>query len=225
MGPSTTVVVSFRTVWGNEPFVSTDLFDYPSQGVITFKDLSLFLTDISLITANGVDEVDLDDIAFLDVSSIQVNTSNAEKGWVKAYFSVPLGDYTGLKFGLGVGVEENRQKPSDFAAENPLGVHNRYSDEFGSYIFENITGQYHYDGNTTNFEINILEDEMFKQVKLSKPFSIAASGENIDVVLDLEQVFQRNDSILDLSANPMILSPVSPYMGWLSNNLQQSFSF
>ena len=68
-------------------------------------------------------------------------------------------------------------------------------------------------------------DDMFKEVKLSKSFSIAASAENIDVVLDLKQVFQRNDSIMDIPANPMILSPESPYMEWLSKNLQQSFSF
>ena len=229
IGPSTTVVVSFKAVYGDEPFYADGLYAYPSTGssseIIQFDDVSLFLTDISLVTANGEDEVSLDDIKYWGVTALQAHGSNAETALTKAYYSVPLGDYTGISFGVGVGHEANSQKPSDFAAGSPLGAAERYSSEFGSYVFDKTKGQYSTNGTTTPFEINILKDEHYKKVVLQKDFTITSSGGSLNVILDLKKVFQRNDSIMDLPAHPIVTNPGSPYMDWVSENLQHSFSF
>jgi len=225
VGPSATVKVSIKTVFGDEPFIAGKEYDYPSEGSIRFNGLSMFLSDISLVAANGTDEIALDDVAFLDVASIQHDESTSEKGWIQTYYKVPLGDYTGIKFGLGVAHEENNQSPKNFSSGNPLGVDNRYSSQYLSYVFEDIAGQYYQGDDTTSFSIKIVEDKMFKQVSISKGFSINDSGNDLEIIFDLKKVFQRNDSIMSLKEYPLITSPALPQMDWLGQNFQHSFSF
>ncbi len=224
VGPTSSVTLSIKTVFGQEPFIAGESYAYPSAGEIKFDELGFFLSDISLITENGTDAVTLEDITYLNIADIQDDASSADKGWIKVYYRVPLGVYKGIRFGLGVSHEENSQAPKDFAESNPLGVAERYSGQYFSYIFENVSGQYD-DGDTSVFSINIVQDKMYKEVTLSNDFEITSSGKEIKLTFDLEKMFQRNDSILDLTQYPLILSPALPQMEWLSKNLEDSFSF
>ncbi len=225
VGPSATVQVSIKTVFGDEPFIAGKEYAYPSVGSIKFDDLAIFLSDISLVAANGTDEVALDEIAYLDIADAQYDMSTSEKGWVQSYFSVPLGDYTGIKFGFGVGHEDNNQSPENFSTGSPLGVVDRYSSQYLSYVFEDIAGEYYLAADTTSFSIKIIEDKSYRQVSLNESFSVVESGNEIEIVFDLKKVFQRNDSIMDLTAYPMIISPALPQMDWLSKNMEYSFSY
>jgi len=224
VGPTATVNVSIKTVYGDKPFIAGEEYDYPSGGSIRFDKLAIFLSDISLVTENGTDEIALDDIVYLDITSLQYDANSAEKGWMQSYFKVPVGDYTGVKFGLGVAHEENNQSPEDFASSNPLGILDRYSHQYYSYVFEDIAGHYYQSNDTTAFNIKIVDDEMFRQVELAKGFSIVESGNNIEITFDLKKVFQFNDSILDLAKYPMVVSPALPQMEWLSKSVANSFS-
>lgn len=224
-GPTATVTVTVKAVCGSEPFVVEQYYDYPAGGRIGLRDFSIFMSDISLITENGKDEVLLDEIAFLDISAIQYNLAAAESGWQKPYLSVPVGNYKGIKFGLGVAHENNAQNPTDFASSNPLGVMSRYSEGDSSYIFERIVGIYERATDTSEFRISIVNDVMYTEVVLNKEFSVDASGSEIDLTFDVQKVFSRNDSTLNLIDFPVIVSPALPQMQWLSTNLQHSFSF
>ena len=225
VGPSATVQISIKTVFGDEPFIIGKEYDYPSQGSMRVDDLAVFLSDISLVTANSTDEVALDDIAYLDIASIQYDMNTANQGWSQSYFSVPLGDYTGIKFGLGVTQEENSQDPKQFSSGSPLGVLERYSSQFHSYVFEDIGGKYYVGDDTTDFRIRIVEDQMYKQVSLSKSFSVKESGNEIEIIFDLKKVFQSTDSIMNLADYPVVVSPSLPQMEWLAKNSAHSFSF
>jgi len=225
VGPSATVTVSIKTVFGDEPFIAGELYDYPSEGRVEIEGLALFLSDISLVSANGTDEVALDEIAHLNVSTIQYDVNSANKGWVQSYYKVPVGDYNGVKFGLGVAYEDNLQNPEHFSTGSPLGNDAHYSNEYESYIFEDVGGRYCLPGDTTAFTIKIVKDKMFAQVDLNKSFTVEASSNEIEITFDLKKVFGQNDSILNLADYPVVTSPLLPQMNWLVKNFQHSFSF
>lgn len=223
-GVTSDVTITLKTNFAGQPFVSNKLYTYPSSGVIQFEKLSLFLSDIVLLTEDGKNEIALDEIEYLPIEIIQSDTVSAKEGWVRAYSSIPVGDYTGVKFGLGVNPIENGQQPSDFATSHPLSDINRYAPEYSSYIFESIVGQYHNDGNTTDFTFEILKDGLYQEVVLEKAVTITDNENEIIFNLDLEKVFERGDSIFDVSNNNT-LAPNSKEMEWLSQNLKNAFSF
>jgi len=224
VGPSATFAVTIKTVYGDEPFIAGKEYDYPSEGSVRFDKLAIFLSDISLVVANTTDEVALDEVAYLDICAIQYDESTANKGWTQSYYKVPLGDYGGVNFGLGVAHENNSQGPENFSSGNPLGVTDHYSNQYFSYVFEDIGGQYYLGDDTVAFSIKVVQDKLFKQLSLGENFSIHDGSNEIEITFDLKKVFQDNDSIMNLTHFPMVVSPSLPQMDWLAKNLGQSFS-
>lgn len=223
VGNAGKAVVSLKAVFGDKPFIVNQIYDYPSTGAIQFSKLQVYFSDIVLVREDG-QEVELEEICIVDIAKLQTDALLAEKGWVKEYASIPIGDYAGIRFGVGVSQEFNSQLPTDFASTHPLAKKDRYSTENASFIFMNIRGTYHLDGSAIPFSLVTLKDKLFQQVQLMKPFSISADKAAIDLVFDLKKVLSREDSTMDIQSTPIISSPNSA-MDWLSESLKFSFSW
>ncbi len=223
IGNAGEVAISLKTVFGDEPFVANQVYDYPAEGAIQFSGLYIYLSDIVLVREDG-QEVELEEICVVDIAKVQSDALTAKKGWVKEFVSIPIGDYSGIRFGVGVSQEFNSQLPVDYAINHPLAEKERYSQDNASYIFMDAEGTYHVDGSSTPFSLSILGDKLFQQVQLMNSFSISSEKSPIDLVFDLEKVLSREDSTLDIQNTPIISDP-NPSMDWLSESLKFPFSW
>lgn len=114
--------LSLRPVINGQDFQPDVAYENPSGRQFFLNLFKLYLADITLIKANGeevlLSEVELYDLAEPgnDLASTGVGTSRT--------FEVEVGDYQGIRFGIGVPARYNLNDPAEFGAEHPLSTFN-----------------------------------------------------------------------------------------------------
>ncbi len=146
------------------------------NGVETNLNLvQFYISEIRLVDANGV-ETPADDIYLLVTPEVEEY----------AIGNFPVGDYTKIKFNVGIDSVTNHADPSKYPIGNPLGAQfpsMHWGWSFG-YIFVRIDGEADADGNGVpdtdgQFEMHLGSDVYLATVEAEIPVSIGAGNENI----------------------------------------------
>lgn len=151
VGKTTSITINFTAKYGDEPFlILTDEFEYPdgNGGVKMMRfqeEFGIFISDIELLQAEGTDREALREIEYLDFGA-NSTVAIAETPLSLTFNNVPVGDYKGIKFNLGVPAELNAESPPDFGAGSPLSDGALYWSGWGSYTFLRLDGCYDRDG-------------------------------------------------------------------------------
>jgi len=147
VGATTSVTINFKAKYGDEPFILiTDEFEYPDGKMIRFQEeFGMFISNLELLQAEGNDKEELREIAYLDFGA---NSSAAFADIPQSITieNVPVGEYKGIKFDLGVPSDLNAEKPNEFGADNPLSDASVYWNGWNSYTFLRLDGCYDRDG-------------------------------------------------------------------------------
>ncbi|MEM6726410.1 MAG: MbnP family protein, partial [Bacteroidota bacterium] len=118
-------------------------------------NLGFYASDIRLIDALGA-EVILSEVEYVDFQNVSFDAQAAENGISITYTDVPVGIYTGVKFGLGVKPDLNTMVPADFPSTSPLADAGNHWTAWDSYIFMKVEGRTDIDGDGQQFEGNFL---------------------------------------------------------------------
>ncbi|WP_235296345.1 MbnP family protein [Portibacter marinus] len=105
---------------------------------VRFENLALYMTDISIVN-NGEQEYALSELELIQLS-------DGIRGQTILYEEVPGGNYSKLKFNVGITEDLNAQSPGDFSVEEPLGRTDFYWVPWNSYIFSKTEGSADPDG-------------------------------------------------------------------------------
>lgn len=185
--------LSFRATFGGETLVmNSQVYDYVGKQV-RFTKISFYLANFRLI--NQDQELEVSDIEFIDITTTHLSETSAEKGTTIEFSNVPIGDYTGLKFGIGVPENLNETTPLDYPANHPLSAEVEYSKDWDSYIFAKIEGQYNEDGSGLFGEDDILfayhpvMNRVFQEIELNNSKELKTDETmNINFELDVKQL-------------------------------------
>lgn len=156
VGATTAVTINFKATYGDEPFILiTDEFMYPDGKMIRFQEeFGLFISNIELLQAEGNDKEELKEIEYLDFGT---NSSPAFADIPQSITieNIPVGEYKGIKFNIGVPSDLNAETPNEFGGNSPLSDPSVYWADWNSYTFLRLDGCYDRDGMGLGTSCNI----------------------------------------------------------------------
>ena len=97
--------------------------------------LSYFLSEVELLSGTDAGELGT------DVAEVAYVEHDARGRATVALEDVPVGEYVGLRFNLGLTEEQDAQQPVDFAPGHPLADPSEYWVDWGSYVFLKVEGR------------------------------------------------------------------------------------
>lgn len=134
------ITLNFKANFGNDPLTMFSS-EYPyEEGVdVKFQLFQFYISDVTLIkhSSNNHEEKVILDVASVDFGEI-FNDQQASEGVSFLIKDVPTGDYSGIRFGIGVAPDLNATGPASYAPGHPL-TENYWSWAMG-YVFFKIEG-------------------------------------------------------------------------------------
>lgn len=198
-----TLVLRFQPVFNGEPLSTfvTKPFDNGQQ--IQFTHVSMMVADLQLF--NSASHRDLNDIALVNLSFD--TPAEAIEGHVLTLSDVPAGQYTGLRFGVGVPPDLNQKKPADFASNSPLSNSGYYWVPWTSFIFSKTEGRLDTLGTDVfdlGFALHTGADELYRTIEWDVPVTIEeGTSTSLNVVIDYKKLLEG----IDIKSNPQNHNP------------------
>lgn len=189
-------ILTFRATYDDQ--LLEKFKNYPYGGkVVVFDKFNTYLSDISLL--QGSEEIKLADVEWVDFTPDFAPDNKTVE--VTFEYTVPSGDYDGIKIGYGVKPALNAKTPADFAPEHPLYLENEYWLGWKSYIFTKIQGEVDLDGDGTA-ETNIFyhcgADTVYNAATFPRDIALSDDA-SLAVEFDLKKMFTFDGQLLDLT--------------------------
>lgn len=147
-------------------------YDYPTGAKLKVTLFQYYLSDLELLPADGGAPVRLADIELIRYQSA------AEEAITSRTYEVPVGDYVGLRFGLGVKPALNAQDPQNFAADYVLNE-NEFWSAAARYVFAKIeaNADLEDDGTfDTGLSYHLGSDALYTTVTFTGDFSVSEAA-------------------------------------------------
>ncbi len=127
--------------YDGEVFQTQKEYEYLPGMNIKFTEFNFYVANISLLEdENSIEETEMAEVDFIDLSFDVNQTSLAEAGVTVPSKKIPVGTYRGLKIGFGLPADLNRTHPSDYGEGDALNTSTHYWAPLNSYIFSKIEG-------------------------------------------------------------------------------------
>lgn len=200
-------------------------YAYPGDMDVRVTLFQFYLSDIELLPADGSDPVHLSDIELIRFRD-QFSAAAAASGQVRRYAEVPAGDYSGIRYRLGVRPDLNAQPPSAYAADYVLNE-NEYWGPAGMYVFAKMEGNVDVDNDgmfQEKFTYHLGRDDLYRTIVYDVPFTISTTEPNqLTFVTDVYDVFTQGADFIDFRSESLIIHGHAnnpPRLLYLWENLQ-----
>ncbi|NJC27791.1 MbnP family protein [Neolewinella antarctica] len=181
---------------GRDLMVQSEAYAYPGGGQLKFQLFQYYVSDLQLVPADGGDPVILSEIELIRYAS--ATEDNVES----RTFTVPSGDYSAVRFGLGVKPALNNTDPNNFSANDPLNE-NEFWNANARYVFAKIEANADLEGDDifdAPVTIHMGSDALYRTVTLSQDVSFRPGTDaELTVVADIFQAFGGNSDTYDLT--------------------------
>ncbi len=168
--PPPSMLIHFTHVVGNQPFSTATVYQDSSGRSFQFQTARFYISNAALLTSTG--SVALDPYQHVDAASPDISYT---------FGSIAPGNYTGLRFDIGVDSVTNHSDPTLFPTGHPLSptaavTHDHWTWNVG-YVFLKIEGvadtSASMNGNLTReFTMHIATDPLLTEVRLNKAITI-----------------------------------------------------
>lgn len=200
-----TVNLIFKGLFNGETLIFNETEEYFDGMAMRMTNLVFYISDLTLLSADGSD-YELSDIELVDFQNISFDAALAADGLNFSFNNVPVGDYTGVKFGLGVNPSLNAQVPSDFTSDSPLSDSGNHWTAWDSFIFIKVEGRTDPDGDGQQFEGSFLYhtggNDMYKSASFTKGIKVVAEAATpINFELETLDVFGDSSTNQDIVNN------------------------
>lgn len=183
---------------------------------------SFFLSEIRLITLNNGQplETEIGEVAYVQFNS---------EGEAQVEFpNVPVGQYSSIKFRVGLTPELDATVPADYANSNPLSQSAEYWVDWGSYIFLKLEGRSDtLADNIARFDANFIyhlgqSADFSKEVELAQTLDLKQNGQGINISVDIANLLGlgTNDALGIGSAN----DHRNTFAATITGNIERAFS-
>ena len=133
----TDLELTFKGKFGNQTFLINDPSFTFNDMNIRFDQFNFYISNVVLVreTTGGQEETELIEIDFVDLSFRPSELDEAEAGVTISVKNVPVGEYDGIKIGLGVPADLNKNTWGDFGEGHPLRRVEHHWAAWESFIF------------------------------------------------------------------------------------------
>lgn len=190
--------------FGAQALVMGDKYPYFDGSQIFFTKSEFFLSEVAVKNDKG-QWVNLTDVNFVNLQNHHFNLENAQKGYPLKLGRIPEGNYTSIRFGVGVPSRINSRSPKDFPASSPLSQGDHYWAGWDSYIFSKTEGVLSDGNQMANFAYHSGFDSVY-QVK-EYPISLEVpQGADVSVKLELDhsKLFGNAQDFVNIYQDPII---------------------
>lgn len=204
---TTKLNLNYRATYGNEPLVMGKWFSYNDTVNIQFTTFDFYISEVTLlrdVSPNG-DGTEVKEIDLLDFSKMATPAA-ADEGINNLIDNVPVGDYQGVRMGIGVPSDLNRTRPIEYSPDHPLRRDDRYQSDWNSYIFAVISGNY--DSNNDGvedgeFNYEVGTDDFYQKIALIQGVDVIADDTpNLDFKIDMLKLLGTNSNKIDIIGQP-----------------------
>ena len=196
-----------KAKYGNAPLILNKSYKYNDSLSIRFNKFNFYISDMALLVSTCIgSQVALSEVEIVDFNKTNVDSLSALAGYTLELKKIPVGEYVGIRFGIGVPSDLNRDNPDKYSLSHPLGQPDEYNNEWKSYIFSKIEG-----GVDTNndgiYDLDIAyqtgSNENYKEVCLFGDVLLQpdALGE-IVLDIDLKKLFITDEKTFDIINMP-----------------------
>ncbi len=190
------VSISINTKFGNEDFVTLKNYDFSGTGQIKFNNFQFFLSN--MVLEEGTRTEKLAEVLFVDGnkgSNVNLVTD----------VQLPIGNYTKLRFGLGVDSVTNKQTPANFPSSNPLSNSNWYWSDWASFTFMKVEGPFAQTAFPQGFSYHTSRNVMYREVELLVNYDakVNESTKKISLKLDLKKLFINGSDTININQLPI----------------------
>jgi hypothetical protein len=200
------VNLTFKATFNDQPFVANTKYVYKDGKKAFFSLYQFFVSKVELLKADG-SATPIIDLDFVNLTLS--NLADAQKGQTILGKSVPTGEYTGIRFGIGVPPNLNATNPNSLPNSSPLTVNSGGEFWVGwqSYIFLKMEGKFDANGDDLTYERSFLyhcgSDAVYRTLNFTKPISISATApNNISISSEITKILLENSQPFDIVARP-----------------------
>ncbi len=191
--------IAFRAEFGGTPLaIQSADYAYPTGADLKIQLFQYYVSDLELLPADGGDPVQLSDIELIRWMSA------TEAATTTRTFQAPIGDYVGLRFGVGVSPDLNAQDPSNFAADYVLNE-NEFWGPSTRYVFAKIeaNADLENDGTfDTPLTYHLGSDALYTTVTFDRTFTLDGTQDpDFTIVADVLKALADDADSFDI-ANP-----------------------
>lgn len=199
------VRMEFTATVGNQDYAPFTDYTYYNGEAFTINKVVFYISSIDLVKSNGSTER-ISDIEYVDLSDpVEPGKS------VFTFNDIPSGDYTAIRFGIGVPSDMNAKTPADFGVEHPLAIESMYWDAWDSYIFSKTEGRIDTTGNGETDQAYLYHtgiDDLYRGLEATRDFELKGGEEKlIQFNLDVLKLFGSGNDYIDIKAKPMSHNP------------------
>ena len=190
-----TVNFEFQTRSGETDYAFTEYFTNGDGIKIRMEVVQFYVSNIRFVSKKGK-EVEAADIALVKCDLNGKGTMSVK---------IPAGEYTALRFGIGVPEAMNEKGPSAFTeTDHPLNSsQNTYWGMNGMYRFVMIDGKYDVNGDGTDeggFSYHTGFSDSYREVEFTHDFSFDRKDEVNEIIgVDLAKLFYVSGSMIDVT--------------------------
>lgn len=196
---TTDLTINIKGKVGDENLVLFKYYPTENGDSVFINVAHFFISNIRLI--KGSEETQIEEITVLDFKNNHLVDS--ETGESFTFTDIEAGDYTGIKFGIGVDSVLNQTNPADYAPSEPLANASEYWEWRETYIFGKIEGRFKASDDTiTSYAYHPGTTELFRDLSFEKTINLEAGlPANIDFSIDFGEVFKQGNTYIDIENN------------------------
>lgn len=193
------ISVDFRSEFNGEDLaISSATYLYPTGADLKMLLFQYYVSDLELLPADGGAAVRLADIELISYDSATEDEVESRT------YSVPAGDYSGLRFGLGVRPDLNAMDPGEFAADFALNE-STFWNATARYVFAKIeaNADLENDGTfDTGLTYHMGNDPLYTTIIFTGDFTFDGNNDpRLTVISDVLKALSGNGETFDI-ANP-----------------------
>ena len=193
---NTALQVGFSAKFGGEDYtIQSVAYQYPLPNVSLKNTLfQYYISDLTLLPADNSEPVVLTEIDLIRYQS------EGDGARVNRSFFVPIGDYRGVRLGLGVKPELNARNPNEFAADFVLNENEFWNDN-ARYVFAKIEANADLEGDgtfDTGLTYHMGSDDLYRELSFDEDFTVRP-GSRLVFTTDVFDAFVSGSTVFDIT--------------------------
>ncbi len=211
--------------YDSEPLVFLEPIKYGDDNIV-LSTSNFYMDQPRLVKSDGT-EIILSTIEYVDFSDVNVDIENANKGITFDFSNVEKGDYTHIRFGVGVNPVDNGNDWTDYSSDHVLSKSGHYWSAWNSFIFVKMEGRYDIDKDNS-FSLPFLfhsgQDQNYAAVELPIELNIGEGTTGLRLGLEHKTLFEINNGLFDIPSNPTNHEPDLPGIIMIKDNMNAAWS-